>query len=371
MVDSKELQSQMGTNSGVGRHVLVVDDEPLVCEAIERILRSYGYSVTAVHSGQEALAVLARSTVHLCLCDLHMPGMDGAELLKQVRASHPDVPVVILTGDGSLDRLHELLDSGASDFLVKPWRAHELPIIIERNIRRHHLWQAEQRKYLRQLNEAYSDMLEALLGALEVREREIEGHCERVTAYTMILAEAMGVPHQQYPNLERGALLHDIGKIGIPDDILFKPGPLNAAEWEIMRQHPVIGYRICLRVRSLHNAARDIVLCHHERWDGSGYPQGLRGEDIPVGARIFAVADTIDAITADRPYRSAQTLDDVQAELDRYAGTQFDPQVVRAFFSVPPAVWQSVIDDLKGTGRPRSGDAPAAEDGDNTFLRAA
>ncbi len=346
----------MTANTLSGNHVLVVDDEPLVCEAIQRILHAYGYTVTAVQSAQEALEVLAHANVDLCLSDLRMPGMDGAELLKHIRHRYPDVPVVILTGDGSIEQLRALLDAGASDFIIKPWRTHELPIIIERNIRRHSIWLAEHKRHLRQLNEAYSDMLEAMLSALEAREREIEGHCERVTAFTMILAEAMGVPHQHYPDIERGALLHDIGKIGIPDSILFKPGPLSVEEWEVMRQHPVIGYQMCMRVRSLRKGAQEIVLCHHERWDGSGYPQGLQGKDIPLGARIFAVADTIDAMTTNRPYRTALTLDEVAAELERHVGTQYDPDVVKAFFGIPASVWQAVIDDLRDSHRPRAGD---------------
>lgn len=344
-----EERFTMKNTAVYGTHVLVVDDEPLVGEAVGRILRSFGYAVSVAYSAQEALQILAQQPVHLCLSDLHMPGMNGSELVRQVRQRYPEVPIVIMTGDSSIEVLRNALDNGASDFITKPWRTHELPVVIERNIRRHNMWLEEQKRHLQKLNEAYSDMLEALLSALEIREREIEGHCERVTAFTIILAEAMGVPHHQHPDLERGALLHDIGKIGIPDSILFKPGPLTAAEWQVMRQHPVIGYQMCMKIRSLQSAAREVVLCHHERWDGSGYPQGLRGEDIPLGARIFAVADTIDAMTADRPYRRALSVEEVCAELERCSGTQFDPQVVRAFFSIPSAVWTSVVQNVRST----------------------
>lgn len=330
-----------------GARVLVVDDEPMVGEAASRILCAYGYTVIVACSGQEALQILAQQRVDVCLSDLHMPGLGGKAFIKHLCQHHPDLPIVVMTGDDSLQMMREVLDCGASDYVVKPWRTHELPIVIERNIRRHQLWMEEQKRYLCKLNEAYTDMLEALLSALEIREKEIEGHCERVTAFTMILAEAMGVPHQQYPDIERGALLHDIGKIGIPDRILFKNGPLNAAEWEIMRQHPVIGYRMCMRVHSLQKAASEIVLCHHEQWDGSGYPQGLRGEDIPLGARIFAVADTLDAMTSDRPYRAALSVEEAAAELQKCAGTQFDPQVVEAFFSIPLSVWKTLIQNQK------------------------
>jgi response regulator RpfG family c-di-GMP phosphodiesterase len=337
-----------------GARVLVVDDEPLIGEAASRILQQYGYSVMVAYNAQEALQILAQRRVDICLSDLHMPGMGGKAFFKHLHQQHPEIPVVVMTGDDSVQVMRDILDCGVSDYLVKPWRSHELPIVIERNLRRHQLWMEEQKRYLCKLNEAYSDMLEALLSALEIREKEIEGHCERVTSFTMILAEAMGVPHQQYPDLERGALLHDVGKIGIPDRILFKEGPLNAAEWEIMRQHPVIGYRMCMKVRSLQKAAQEIVLCHHEQWDGSGYPQGLRGEEIPLGARIFAVADTVDAMTSNRPYRSALSLQEVSAELERCAGKQFDPQVVKAFFSIPASVWETLIENLKHTACPPS-----------------
>ncbi len=334
-----------------GARVLVVDDEPLIGEAASRILHQYGYTVMVACNAEQALRILAHQRVDVCLSDLHMPGMGGKAFFKHLHQQHPEIPVVVMTGDDSVEVMREILDCGVSDYLVKPWRSHELPIVIERNIRRHQLWMEEQKRYLCKLNEAYSDMLEALLSALETREKEIEGHCERVTSFTMILAEAMGVPHQQYPDIERGALLHDVGKIGIPDRILFKEGPLNAAEWEIMRQHAVIGYRMCMKVRSLQKAAEEIVLCHHEQWDGSGYPQGLRGEEIPLGARIFAVADTLDAMTSNRPYRAALSLEEVSAELERCAGKQFDPQVVKAFFSIPTSVWEALIENLKPAAR--------------------
>jgi response regulator RpfG family c-di-GMP phosphodiesterase len=332
-------------------HVLLVDDEPVVGELIRQALHRCGCKVTVAHDGQEALQVLARERISLCLTDLHLPSMSGVALARHVRRYYPDIPVVIMTETDSVTTLRELLDSGVSDVVTKSICAVDLPLVIERNLHRHRLWMDEQKRHLRQLNEAYSDMLEALLTALETREREIEGHCERVTTYTMLLAEAVGVPHHQHPHIERGALLHDVGKIGIPDHILFKEGPLTAAEWEIMRQHPVIGYRMCMRVRSLQRAAEEIVLCHHEHWDGSGYPQGLRGEDIPIGARIFAIADTLDAMTSDRPYRTALSLEQAAAEIERCAGTQFDPQIVKAFLSIPASVWETLIEQLRTSKR--------------------
>lgn len=327
--------------------VLVVDNEPLVAEAMLRSLQAFGYAVKVASSGHQALGILSQQPVDLCISDFHMPGMDGASFIREVHTRYPLIPIVVLTGDGSIDLVRKVLDSGASDFIIKPWRVQELPLVIERNLLRHQLWVTEQKRHLHQLNQAYSDLLEALLCALETREKEIEGHSERVTAYTMILAEAMELPTHTHPDLERGALLHDVGKIGIPDHILFKEGPLNESEWEIMRQHPLIGYRMCTKVQSLQIAAKEIVLCHHERWDGSGYPQGLRGEEIPLSARIFAVADAFDALTSDRPYRKALSIEQALEEIERCAGTYFDPQITKVLLGIPSAKWELMVQNLQ------------------------
>lgn len=331
--------------------VLVVDDDPLVAEATKRALHSYGYDASTATTAREALQVLAQQPVHLCLTDLQLPDFSGPLFVRHLSQHFPDIPVVVMTGEGSLDTLYDALNYGACDYITKPWFPHDLPIVVERNLHRHHIQREEQRHYLRRLNEAYSDMLEALLSALETREREIEGHCERVTAYTMVLAEAMGIPHYLHPHIERGALLHDVGKIGIPDRILFKNGPLTAEEWEVMRQHTVIGYRMCIRVPSLRVAAEEVVLCHHERWDGDGYPQGLRGEQIPLGARLFAIADTLDAMTSDRPYRKALSLEEAYSEIQRCAGTQFDPKVVEVFLNIPTRVWANIMQHMQTATR--------------------
>jgi putative nucleotidyltransferase with HDIG domain len=176
--------------------------------------------------------------------------------------------------------------------------------------------------------------LEALLAALDTRDTETEGHSERVAAYTMLIAQRLNLSEEELPHIERGALLHDIGKIGVPDHILYKPGPLTPDEWEIMKQHPVVGYKMCMKIEMLRPAA-PIVLHHHERWDGKGYPYGLSGEEIPLGARIFAIADTLDAMTSDRPYRKALSFAQAREEIERCAGAQFDPELVKVFLSVP------------------------------------
>ncbi len=191
-------------------------------------------------------------------------------------------------------------------------------------------------------NHTAETMLDALLSALNTRDTETEGHLERVTAYTIELADLLNLREAELYPIERGALLHDIGKIGVPDSILRKPGKLTPEEWVEIRQHPLIGYEMCAKIDLLKTAAT-IVLHHHEAWDGSGYPYGLKGEAIPLGARIFAVADTLDAMTSDRPYRPALPFDAARTEIEKFSGRQFDPEIVKVFLSIPEPRWQRVL----------------------------
>ena len=195
---------------------------------------------------------------------------------------------------------------------------------------------AALRGALAETDRTYDATLAALSSALDVRDTETEGHARRVVRYMELIAAELAVPAADHPTLRRGALLHDIGKIGVPDHILRKPGPLTDLEWETMRTHPDLGARIIANVPFLTEVA-EIIRAHHERWDGGGYPAGLAGEGIPLGARIFAVADSFDAMTSDRPYRRGRPLDEALAEIERCAGTQFDPAVVAAFLRVPLA----------------------------------
>jgi len=192
------------------------------------------------------------------------------------------------------------------------------------------------------LERSYDITLEALGDALDLKDRETEGHSKRVTAFTIAIARAMGLPRDQINTIARGAFLHDIGKMAIPDKILNKPGKLDADEFEIMREHAYHGYQIVKKIPFLAEAA-EIVYSHQEKFDGSGYPRGLKGEQIPLGARIFSVADTLDAITSDRIYRPAQTLQAAQEEIKKWAGRQFDPEVVKVFLEMPDNIW----DDLR------------------------
>jgi len=255
--------------------------------------------------------------------------------------------VVMLTGFGDTESAVECLKRGAADYLLKPPRVTELVRAIERAWSRSKLNAARARYHqglaqrvrertaelssaLQGIAQAYGSTLSALVHALDAREHETSDHSQRVLRYTVAIARKMGIAEQQIEDIGRGALLHDIGKIGVPDSILLKPGPLTAAEWVEMRRHPDVGYRILQNIEFLRPAAQ-IVLAHQERFDGGGYPRKLKGEDIPLGARVFMIADTLDAMTSDRPYRKAASFAEARAEIARCAGTQFDPQCVKAF----------------------------------------
>lgn len=328
-------------NRALQRSVLVVDDDDLARETLRFVLEDGGYLVHTAASGAEALRVLERERIDVVLSDIFMPGMNGFDLLQQMRERAPDVPVILITGYGNIEMAREALRRGASDFITKPYNAHEVPIVIERNLMRHSLLVDQMRHYENVVQKSYRATLDALLAALNIRDTETEGHSERVAAYTMAMATRLGLSAQELHAIELGALLHDIGKIGVPDSILYKPGPLTPEEWEVMKQHPVIGYQMCVKVEALRPAA-PIVLHHHERWDGKGYPHGLAGEAIPLGARIFAIADALDAMTSDRPYRKALSFAQARDEIVRCSGQQFDPHMVELFLEIPEEEWQLI-----------------------------
>jgi putative nucleotidyltransferase with HDIG domain len=220
---------------------------------------------------------------------------------------------------------------------------HRRLLLENRNYQRNLEQLVEQRtgelkKALNELEQSYDATLEALGGALDLKDSETVGHCKRVTAYTMAMAKAMNLPVESLPQIARAAFLHDIGKMAIPDRILQKPGPLDDEERIVMRTHCDIGYKMLLRIPFLTQAA-EIVLSHQEYYDGTGYPRGLRGEQIPLGARIFAVADAVDAMLSDRPYRKALGVDYARREVKKCSGTQFDPKVVEVFLSLPESIW--------------------------------
>ncbi len=328
-------------NKEKGILALVIDDDVLVLETFASILEHEGYRVECAVSAEAAWEKLQQTRFDIVLSDFYMPGTNGMDLLHKVRAHYPDLPVVMITAYGNTSMAREALASGASDFVTKPCSPGELPIVMQRNLTRQAVQSRHTRVYRDAILSSQESILDALLTALDTRDTETQGHSERVTAYTIELAERWGLNEEELYHVERGALLHDIGKIGVPDRILLKPGKLTEEEWEEMRRHPVIGYQMCCRIPSLQEAAR-IVLHHHEAWDGSGYPDSLHGEQIPLGARLFAIADTLDAMTSNRPYRTARTFSEARAEIVRYSSRQFDPTVVDLFERVPETRWKQL-----------------------------
>ncbi len=320
---------------------LVVDDDILSKEMIIAALTQEGYEVEGVTDGRSAVKLMSRRHYDVLLADLFMPEMSGFDLLNYIQGNHPDVPVIIVTGFANSDLARRAIELGASDIVMKPCSIKELPIVLERNLARHSQVREKAMQHRTELQVSHEAILETLLAALDTRDAETEGHSERVTAYTMEIAEVMGVPSPDLYHIERGALLHDIGKIGIPDRILLKPGPLDESEWAEMKKHPTIGYRLCSRIEILQGAA-DVVLRHHERYDGKGYPGGISGKTIPLGARIFSVVDAFDAMTSDRPYRVGMDYEHAKQEIIRNSGTQFDPDVVNSFLKVPQIRWNQI-----------------------------
>jgi response regulator RpfG family c-di-GMP phosphodiesterase len=348
-----------GSDSAVvPTRVLIVDDDATVRDVIGVLLGEEGYVCATATSAEQGLEIARASEFHLVLCDLKMPGRDGLWLLDRIRAEQPSTAVIMLTAFGDTEAAVDCLRRGAVDYLLKPPKVTELVRAIERALAKRRLELARHRyrtslerrvrekteelsKALRDVEAAYASTLYGLVAALDAREHETSDHSQRVVRYTLAIADRMGVPAALRPDIARGALLHDIGKIGVPDAILLKPGPLTPAEWEEMRRHPQTGFKMLESIPFL-AVPSQIVLSHQERWDGAGYPRGLVGEAIPLGARIFAIADTLDAITSDRPYRKGSAIERAREEIQRFRGIQFDPRCVDAFLALDATALHSL-----------------------------
>jgi putative two-component system response regulator len=320
--------------------LLIVDDEPNIRSLLERALRPEGYRIQTAACAEDALERFVPETFDVILSDLCMPGMSGIDLLGRAKSLDPNVGFIILTGAGTIDNAVEALRLQADDYLLKPFNLDEVAFSVTR-VLQHRRLVLENRYYQRhledrvseqakQIEEMFVDALLSLANAIEARDGYTGGHVERVTRYAVSTAVELGIGGDTLRQLWVGALLHDVGKIGVPDHILKKSTALTDDEYAEMKRHPEIGAAIMERSAFLRPAI-DGVLHHQERWDGRGYPSGLRGEEISLAGRILSVADTFDAIVTTRPYRSRQSVEAALAELRRCAGTQFDPIVVEAF----------------------------------------
>jgi response regulator RpfG family c-di-GMP phosphodiesterase len=343
--------------------VLVVDDELAACKLLTIILGASDYYCAMASNGEEALVALQRERFDAVISDLQMPGISGMDLLAEVRRRHPRLAFLVTTGVDDVDVGVQAMRSGADDYLVKPLQESVVLASLERALHKRHLEQqvedyrehleemvvertAQVQAALRQIEGSYDDTLEALGAAIDLRDSETAGHSQRVCRYSLEIARAMSWSDKQLGSLARGAYLHDIGKLGVPDSILLKPGPLTADERTLMQQHVQIGFDLVSGIPFLADAA-EIILTHHERHNGSGYPRGLKAEEILPGARIFAVTDSFDAITSDRPYRRASPFDAGRETIQREAGRLFDPQIVSVFLSIPADTWSRIARDQR------------------------
>jgi putative nucleotidyltransferase with HDIG domain len=293
-----------------------------------------------------------------------MAEMDGIALLERAKERYPDMPIVMVTTVHDISVALQALRNGAYDYLPKPFEREQLLATVRRALE-HRRLKRENDAYrtnlealvaartqqwktaLSNLEKSYDITLEALGDALDLKDAETEGHSRRVTAFTIAIARKMGLTREEINVIARGAFLHDIGKMAIPDAILLKPGKLTDDEMAIMREHSYRGYKIISRIPFLAEAA-EIVYSHQERYDGLGYPRGLKGDEIPLGARMFSIADTLDAMTTDRPYRPAQSFEAARKEIELWSGRQFDPQIVKVFLEMPDNIWQDLRKDING-----------------------
>jgi cyclic di-GMP phosphodiesterase len=358
------LKSPLTLTQNRPARLLIIDDEPSVLSVLHALLGRAHDCKTAT-SAVEAMEYLKEETFDLVLSDIMMPGMSGLELLAEITKRSRDTVVILISGNLNIQSAIEAMRRGAFDYVTKPFNLSDVETAVARGLRHHWLLKANQQyehhlehlvdlrtneltiantnlnSTLEKLYLNYRATLRALAAALEARDVETKGHSERVVGYCLRLGKQIGLNDRQLITLENGALLHDIGKIGVPDGILLKRGALTEEEWLHMRRHVEYGAQIIRGIDFLEGAS-EIVAQHHERYNGSGYPSRMEGDQICLGARIFAVADAVDAMTSDRPYRSARSFEDAADELIRCSGAHFDPLVVNAFTGVPLDGWREI-----------------------------
>ncbi len=361
--DTEKIIADPAQGRPAATRVLAVDDEPAACKLLSLILAPPAFRCTTAATAEEALVALQREPFDAVISDLQMPGLSGMELLMEVRHQHPHMAFLVTTGVDDVDVGVKAMRSGADDYLVKPLHESAVVASLENALQKRRLEQEVEhyrlhleelvaartdqlQAALQQIEQSYEDTLQALGAAIDLRDNETGGHSQRVCRYSLEIARAMGWQEKRLGTLARGAYLHDIGKLGVPDGILLKPGPLTPEERKLMQRHSQIGYDLVKDIPFLADAT-DVVLMHHERFDGTGYPQALKGEQIPMSARIFAIADTLDAITSERPYQRASSFESAREVISRLSGTAFDPQVVNVFLSIREDVWPTIASNQR------------------------
>jgi len=358
-------------------NILIVDDENSIREVLAEGLVGAGYPCSTASDVDDAMHKLENVRFNLVLSDIRMPGGTGLDLLEKIKNHDPDIDVIMVSGVVDTNTALDSIRKGARDYVTKPFNLTDVLFTVDRVVQQRRLLE-ENREYQKDLenkvavrteelsqknkevqslfnelktafNEiqnTYEATLEALIAALDSRDSETQGHSMRVAEFTALVARNMGISEPELTDIRRGALLHDVGKIGIPDAILRKPGPLNAEEWKVMEQHPELGYNMLKGIDFLEGAI-PIVLSHQEKYDGTGYPAGLKADEISLGARIFSVVDTYDAITSTRPYRAGRSYETARDEIIKYSGTQFDPMVVETFLQIPQHSFDEIRDQIQ------------------------
>jgi putative nucleotidyltransferase with HDIG domain len=329
--------------------ILIVDDEKILADLLKEIAEEEGFASESVTNGIECLEKFRDGDFYdIVLLDIHMPKISGIETLRRLKKLYPDISIIMVTASKEFEYARLALKEGAYDYIVKPFDNSSVKSVINRAVERSRLindikdYQENlERKVITQANQLislYADTLEAMISALDMRECETGRHSYRVTEYTLVLAKNFGVPYSDLGSIAKGALLHDIGKIGVPDHILLKPEKLTDDEMGIMRKHPIYGYNLLKKFRFLEEAA-EIVLSHHENFDGTGYPHKISGNEIPLGSRIFSVVDTFDAMTTSRSYRRAISYEESINLITQSSGSQFDPDIIDVFNQIPKDDW--------------------------------
>ncbi|MFB3886027.1 MAG: HD domain-containing phosphohydrolase [Thermodesulfobacteriota bacterium] len=327
--------------------ILVVDDEELICSIFVKRLKKEGYPSITARNGKEALNLFYNNRLSLIISDIKMPQMDGIDLLKKVKALDPKMMVIMMTSYPEIDLAIEAMRIGAFDFMIKPVELDLVVLSVRKALERkqleeeveayhHHLEKLVDERTAR-LQEAYYilkrahfDSVKVLVGAIDAKDPYTRGHSDRVRRMSLDMGSKFGFNETQLENLEYGALLHDIGKIGIKDEVLQKQSALSPEEYQTIKEHPLIGVKIVEGIDFFKDKVT-IIRHHHEYFDGNGYPDGLAAEDIPIEARIIAIADTFDAMTSGRPHRGRMSVEDVLAELEKEKGKKFDPHILEIF----------------------------------------
>jgi putative two-component system response regulator len=327
--------------------ILIVDDEEMICDMLSRRLTQEGYSCVTAHSGREALTHFYKDAFSLIISDIKMPEMNGIELLKKVKTMHPKMIVIIVTAYPEIDMAVEAMRVGAYDFIIKPADLDLVLLSVRRALEKKRLEEevevyhqnlerlVEERtvklqQAYRKLKKAHLDSVKVLAEAIDAKDPYTRGHSDRVRRMSLQIATSLGLSEERVEALEYGALLHDIGKIGIKDEILQKPGVLSTEEYQTIQEHPLIGVKIVEGIEFFKDKM-PMIRNHHEHYNGRGYPDGLVGEAIPLEARIIAVPDAFDAMASLRPHRRAMALKDILLEMEKCKGSQFDPNILEIF----------------------------------------